>query len=65
MNNSGYKISLNMDFYTKKEYRKGWGEILIFFELVNPIPVVLSKQFIRNGKNLHDLLPYFIWFFIR
>ena len=21
-----------MDFYTKKEYRKGWGEILIFFE---------------------------------
>lgn len=39
-----------MDFYTKKEYRKGWGEILIFFELVNPIPVVLSKQFIRNGK---------------
>lgn len=45
-----------MDFYTKKEYRKGWGEILIFFELVNPIPVVLSKQFIRNGKNLHDLL---------
>lgn len=54
-----------MDFYTKKEYRKGWGEILIFFELVNPIPVVLSKQFIRNGKNLHDLLLYFIWFFIR
>ena len=54
-----------MDFYTKKEYRKGWGEILIFFELVNPIPVVLSKQFIRNGKNLHDLPPYFIWFFIR
>lgn len=54
-----------MDFYTKKEYRKGWGEILIFFELVNPIPVVLSKQFIRNGKNLHDLLSYLIWFFIR
>ena len=54
-----------MDFYTKKEYMKGWGEILIFFELVNPIPVVLSKQFIRNGKNLHNLLPYFIWFFIR
>ena len=51
-----------MDFYTKKEYRKGWGEILIFFELVNPIPVVLSKQFIRNGKNLYDLLPYFISF---
>ena len=54
-----------MCLYTKKEYRKGWGEILIFFELVNPIPVVLSKQFIRNGKNLYDLLPYFISFFIR
>ena len=26
-----YKISLNMDFYTKKEYRKGWGWNTNFF----------------------------------
>lgn len=39
-----------MDFYTKKEYRKGWGEILIFFELVNPSLLCYPNSLSVMGK---------------